>query len=293
MSESCDFDCAGCETDCPSRKAPQENDRGEGGGQAGCGEPPVLAPHELSKVKHIIAVMSGKGGVGKSLVTALAAVELSRAGYAVGILDADVTGPSIPRMFGVEGDIQGSEAGAYPLKSDGGIDIMSMNLLLSDQTDPVVWRGPVISSVVRQFWQEIIWEDVDYLFVDMPPGTGDVPLTVFQSLPVDGIIVVTSPQDLVNMIVEKAVKMANMMDIPILGVVENMSYFRCPDCGKEHHIFGESHLAHVAAQYDIPVLGRLPVDHRLAEASDGGEIETVEGHFLDEMTAVLKELDRD
>lgn len=293
MSESCDFDCAGCETDCLSRNTPQENDCGEDGSQAGCGEPPVLAPHELSKVKHIIAVMSGKGGVGKSMVTALAAVELSREGYAVGILDADVTGPSIPRMFGVKGDIQGSETGVYPLKSDGGIDIMSMNLLLSDQTDPVVWRGPVISGVVRQFWQEIIWEDVDYLFVDMPPGTGDVPLTVFQSLPVDGIIVVTSPQDLVNMIVEKAVKMANMMDIPILGVVENMSYFRCPDCGKEHHIFGESHLAHVAAQYDIPVLGRLPVDHRLAEASDGGEIETVEGHFLDEMNAVLRELDRD
>lgn len=292
MSESCDFDCASCEADCPSRNGAQENDCGEGG-QAGCGEPPVLAPHELSKVKHIIAVVSGKGGVGKSMVTALAAVEMSRAGYAVGILDADVTGPSIPRMFGVTGEVQGSEVGAYPLKSDGGIDIMSMNLLLPEQTDPVVWRGPIISGVVRQFWQEIIWEDEDYLFVDMPPGTGDVPLTVFQSLPVDGIIVVTSPQDLVNMIVEKAVKMANMMDIPILGVVENMSYFRCPDCGKEHHIFGESHLAHVAAQYDIPVLGRLPIDHRLAEASDRGEIETVEGHFLDEMAAVLKELDRD
>lgn len=293
MSESCEFDCADCENDCLSRQMLQENDCGEGGGQTGYGEPPVVAPHELSKVKHIIAVMSGKGGVGKSMVTALAAVEMSRAGYAVGILDADVTGPSIPRMFGVKGDIRGSEVGAYPLKSDGGIDIMSMNLLLSDQTDPVVWRGPIISGVVRQFWQEIIWEDVDYLFVDMPPGTGDVPLTVFQSLPVDGIIVVTSPQDLVNMIVEKAVKMAHMMEIPILGVVENMSYFRCPDCGKEHHIFGESHLAHVAAQYDIPVLGRLPVDHRLAEASDGGTIETVASHFLDEMATVLKELHRD
>ena len=251
-----------------------------------------VKPHELSSVKHVVAVVSGKGGVGKSLVTALSAVTMSHAGYSVGILDADVTGPSIPKLFGVSGTIRGSESGAYPLVSDGGIQLMSMNLLLQNSTDPVLWRGPIIASIVKQFWQDIIWNEVDYLFVDMPPGTGDVPLTVFQSLPVDGILVVTSPQDLALMIVEKAVNMAKMMDIPILGLLENMASFRCPDCGKEHRIFGESHLPSVAAKYDLPVLGHIPIDPKLAAACDAGAIETYEGHWLDNAAESLKALDK-
>ena len=278
MSENCDASsCSSC-------------------GVAGCGdrkEPQSLqaAPHELSKVKHVIAVMSGKGGVGKSLVTALSAVMMNKAGYHVGILDADITGPSIPKAFGVSGEIRGTESGAYPLPSMSGIDIISINLMLKNETDPVIWRGPIIAGVVKQFWQEIIWNNIDYLFVDMPPGTGDVPLTVFQSLPVDGIIVVTSPQDLVSMIVGKAVNMAKMMNIPILGVVENMSFYRCDSCGKEHHIFGESKLAHVAAEYDLDVIGRLPIDPQLAAACDAGKIESVEGQWLETLPEILQKLD--
>lgn len=273
--EGCNFDCGSCGENCSDRKQPQSF---------------MEKPHELSDVKHVIAVMSGKGGVGKSLVTALSAVLMSRAGFHVGILDADVTGPSIPKMFGVSGSIRGDESGAYPLPSDGGIDIMSMNLMLPHDTDPVIWRGPIISGVVKQFWSDIIWHDIDYLFVDMPPGTGDVPLTVFQSLPVDGILVVTSPQDLVAMIVKKAVNMAGMMNVPVLGIIENMSYFVCPDCGKEHHVFGESHLPSIAAQYNIPVLGHIPIDPGIAKASDEGKIEVIEGHFLDSMVEALKGL---
>ena len=273
--EGCNFDCGSCGENCSDRKNPQSF---------------MEKPHELSDVKRVIAVMSGKGGVGKSLVTALSAVLMSRAGFHVGILDADVTGPSIPKMFGVKGSIRGDESGAYPLPSDGGIDIMSMNLMLPHDTDPVIWRGPIISGVVKQFWSDIIWHDIDYLFVDMPPGTGDVPLTVFQSLPVDGILVVTSPQDLVAMIVKKAVNMAGMMNVPVLGIIENMSYFVCPDCGKEHHVFGESHLPSIAAQCNIPVLGHIPIDPGIAKASDEGKIEVIEGHFLDSMVEALKGL---
>ena len=278
MSETnCDQNCDACGVDCDQRQEPQNLQ---------------VKPHELSSVKHVVAVVSGKGGVGKSLVTALSAVTMSQAGYSVGILDADVTGPSIPKLFGVSGTIRGSESGAYPLVSDGGIQLMSMNLLLQNSTDPVLWRGPIIAGIVKQFWQDIIWNEVDYLFVDMPPGTGDVPLTVFQSLPVDGILVVTSPQDLALMIVEKAVNMAKMMDIPILGLLENMASFRCPDCGKEHRIFGESHLPSVAAKYDLPVLGHIPIDPKLAAACDAGAIETYEGHWLDNAAESLKALDK-
>ena len=244
----------------------------------------------LSAVRHVISVIGGKGGVGKSLVTALTASMMSRAGYHVGILDADVTGPSIPKMFGVSGQIRGTASGAYPLPSDGGIDIVSINLMLNREEDPVVWRGPIISGVVKQFWSEIIWQDVDYLFVDMPPGTGDVPLTVFQSLPVDGILVVTSPQELVSMIVKKAVNMANLMKVPLLGLIENMAFFRCPDCGKEHHLFGESHLLTIAAQYDLPVLGHIPIDPSITAACDTGEVETLDTHWLDSVKAILEGL---
>ena len=274
---NCEQDCKTCGSDCEQRKEAQ-NFRAK--------------PHELSSVKHVVAVMSGKGGVGKSLITALFATTMCQAGYSVGILDADITGPSIPKLFGVSGAIHGSETGAYPLVSDGGIQIMSMNLLLQNDTDPVLWRGPIIANVVKQFWQEIIWDNVDYLFVDMPPGTGDVPLTVFQSLPIDEILVVTSPQDLALMIVEKAVNMAKMMEIPILGLIENMAAFRCPDCGKEHHIFGESRLPSVAAKYDLPVLGHIPIDPRLAAACDAGKIETLESHWLNRAVEALKRLDK-
>lgn len=273
--ENCSKACGSCGTVCEERQSPSNFQE---------------KPHALSNVRHVIAVMSGKGGVGKSLVTALAASMMSRAGYHVGILDADVTGPSIPKMFGVSGQIRGTASGAYPLPSDGGIDIMSVNLMLKNEEDPVVWRGPVISGVVKQFWSEIIWQDVDYLFVDMPPGTGDVPLTVFQSLPVDGILVVTSPQELVSMIVKKAVNMASLMKVPLLGLIENMAFFRCPDCGKEHRLFGESHLSAIAAQYDLPVLGYIPIDPAIAAACDRGQVETLENHWLDGMMAVLKEL---
>lgn len=277
MSETnCDHDCGSCGESCAERPSRESL---------------LAAPNPLSSVRHVIAVMSGKGGVGKSLVTSLAAVLMSRCGFHVGILDADVTGPSIPKAFGVTGEVRGTESGAYPLPSDGGIDIMSINLLLPHDTDPVVWRGPVISNTVKQFWQEIIWQDIDYLFIDMPPGTGDVPLTVFQSLPVDGILVVTSPQELVSMIVAKAVNMAQMMEVPILGLIENMAYFRCPDCGKEHKVFGESHLPATAAQYGLPVLGRIPIDPQLAALCDNGAVEQFEGHWLDEMATVLKKMD--
>lgn len=274
MGDNCNHDCASCAENCKDRDKKSF----------------LVEPNELSSIRHVIAVMSGKGGVGKSLVTSLAAVMMNRLGYKVGILDADITGPSIPKAFGIEGEIRGNESGAYPLPSDSGIDIMSINLLLKNETDPVVWRGPVIAGTVKQFWQEIIWQDIDYLFVDMPPGTGDVPLTVFQSLPVDGIIVVTSPQELVSMIVEKAVKMAKLMEVPILGLVENMAYFRCPDCGKEHELFGRSHIQEIAGRFMLPVLGRLPIDPALAAAADEGKIELVEENYLEVLPEVLKKL---
>ena len=241
----------------------------------------------MSSVKRVIAVVSGKGGVGKSTVTASLAVAMARKGRKVAILDADITGPSIPTAFGVHEKATGSDAGIDPAVTAGGIKLMSLNLLTASETDPVVWRGPVIAGVVTQFWQEVVWGDVDYMFVDMPPGTGDVPLTVFQSLPVDGIIVVTSPQELVSMIVTKAVNMAKMMDIPVLGLVENYSYFQCPDCGKKHMIFGDSHLEKVAMELEIPVLARLPIDPGLAAAFDAGKIEQVERNYLEDVAARL------
>ncbi len=243
----------------------------------GCGEPQSLlvAANQYSSIGKVIGIVSGKGGVGKSLVTSMLAVAMTRKGYHSAILDADITGPSIPRAFGVTGQLEACEEGILPKTSETGIDMVSINFLLSHPDDPVIYRGPIIAETVKQFWSDVVWQDVDYMFVDMPPGTGDVPLTVFQSLPVDGILVVTSPQDLVSMIVGKAVKMAQMMEIPLLGVVENYSYLECPDCGKKISVFGESKLDEVAARYELPVLARLPIDPKLAEAVDAGNIEGI------------------
>lgn len=260
MSESCSGNCSACGSDCGERKA----------------ESLLAKLNPKSSVKKVIAVVSGKGGVGKSTVTAQLAVAMTRRGYRVGILDADITGPSIPRAFGVV-QCQGSDAsGLYPALTKTGIQVMSINLLLDHDTDPVLWRGPIIAGAVSQFWTDVIWQNVDYLFVDMPPGTGDVPLTVFQSLPVDGAVVVTSPQALVNMIVSKAVNMANMMHVPVLGLVENYSYLVCPDCGKKLPVFGQSNIEAVAANLGLPVLAKLPIDPAVAEAVDSGQAETLD-----------------
>ena len=248
-----------------------------------------VKPNELTRVKKVIGVVSGKGGVGKSLVTSLLAVTMNKRGHQCGILDADITGPSIPKAFGIRDKVMASSQGMIPVCSQDGIPVMSINLLLEHDTDPVVWRGPVIANTVKQFWSDVIWGDLDYLFIDMPPGTGDVPLTVFQSLPVDGIIVVTSPQELVSMIVEKAVKMAELMKIPVLGLVENMSYFKCPDNGKEYRIFGESHIDEVAASHGLKVLARIPVDPTLADACDKGLIESFEGSCMEDAAKALEE----
>lgn len=247
--------------------------------------------HAGSKVKRVIGVVSGKGGVGKSLVTSLLAVAMRRLGYSTAILDSDLTGPSIPKVFGIKEKATGNKEGINPVPSKTGIGIMSINLLLPGDTDPVIWRGPILAGTVKQFWSEVIWGDVDYMFIDMPPGTGDVPLTIFQSLPVDGIIIVTSPQELVSMIVAKAVKMAEMMSIPILGIVENMAYFRCPNCEQEHSIFGESHIETVARERGLPILARLPLDPQLAEACDRGEIEDFYAVGLTEAVKRLKEME--
>jgi len=257
---SCNGNCASCGSDCADRKA----------------ESLLANLNPRSNVKKVIAVVSGKGGVGKSTVTSMLAVAMARKGKRVGVLDADITGPSAPTAFGVTECQGANEDGLYPALTRSGIQVMSINLLLDNPADPVVWRGPVIAGAVKQFWTDVIWEDVDYLFVDMPPGTGDVPLTVFQSLPVDGIVIVTSPQDLVSMIVSKAVRMANMMHIPVLGFIENYSYLQCPDCGKKINVFGESHLDAVAADFGLPVLARLPIDPKVAEAYDNGLMETVD-----------------
>lgn len=248
------------------------------------------AMNAYSDIKHVIGVVSGKGGVGKSFVTSSLAVQMAKAGYKVGILDADITGPSIPKMFGAHGQIVGDEKGMYPFETEGEIKIISINLLMDDEEAPVVWRGPVIAGAVKQFWNETVWGDIDYLFVDMPPGTGDVPLTVFQSLPVDGIVVVTSPQELVQMIVRKAFNMANMMDIPVLGVVENFSYLKCPDCGKEIELFGESHIDEVAAETGTKVLGKLPLNPEYAKMADAGKFFELENPYLDKAVEVLKQL---
>lgn len=256
---SCSGNCSSCGSDCSDRKA----------------ESLLAQLNPKSTVKKVIAVVSGKGGVGKSTVTAMLAVAMAREGKRVGILDADITGPSAPTAFGVTECQGANDDGLYPALTRTGIQVMSINLLLDHPGDPVVWRGPVIAGAVKQFWTDVIWEDVDYLFVDMPPGTGDVPLTVFQSLPVNGIVIVTSPQDLVSMIVNKAVKMANMMHIPVLGFVENYSYLQCPDCGKKINVFGKSHLDEIAAENGLPILARLPIDPTVAEAYDHGQMETI------------------
>lgn len=261
---SCNGNCSSCGSDCADRQA----------------ESLLAELNPQATVKKVIAVVSGKGGVGKSTVTSMLAVAMARQGKRVGVLDADITGPSAPTAFGVTECQGASEDGLYPALSRTGIQVMSINLLLDNPADPVVWRGPVIAGAVKQFWTDVVWEDVDYLFVDMPPGTGDVPLTVFQSLPVDGVIIVTSPQDLVSMIVAKAVKMANMMHIPVLGFVENYSYLQCPDCGKKINVFGKSHLDEIAAQFGLPVLARLPIDPAVAEAYDNGQMETVNTEAL-------------
>lgn len=246
------------------------------------------AMNAYSNIKHVIGVVSGKGGVGKSFVTSSLAVQMAKAGYKVGILDADITGPSIPKMFGARGQLVGDEKGMYPYETKEGIKIVSINLLMEDEEAPVVWRGPVIAGAVKQFWNEAVWGDVDYLFVDMPPGTGDVPLTVFQSLPVDGIVIVTSPQELVQMIVKKAFHMANMMHIPVLGLVENFSYLKCPDCGKKIALFGESNIDEVAAKEGTRVLGKLPLDPAYAKAADAGAFYEMENPYLDAAVDALK-----
>ena len=243
-----------------------------------------------SNIKHVIGVVSGKGGVGKSLVTGSLAGIMARAGYKVGVLDADITGPSIPKMFGVHGPAMGNEDGTYPEVAEDGTKIMSINLLLDDEEAPVVWRGPVIAGVVKQFWTDVQWGDIDYLFVDMPPGTGDVPLTCFQSLPVEGIVIVTSPQELVQMIVRKAYNMAQMMNIPVLGLVENYSYVACPDCGKKIQIFGESHVDKVAAELNIPVIGKMPMDPSFAVAADAGRIFDLHNEYLQSAQEILEKL---
>lgn len=262
MSTECNHDCGSCSANCSERQNTQSL---------------LEALNPQSSVKKVIAVVSGKGGVGKSLVTALMACEMNRRGAHVGVLDADITGPSAPRAFGIAQKAATDGNVILPVKSAGGIDVMSVNLLLENDADPVVWRGPVIASAVKQFWSDVLWEDIDYMFIDMPPGTGDVPLTVFQSIPVNGIIVVTSPQDLVSMIVEKAMRMAEMMNIPVLGLVENMSYVECPDCGKKFSIFGESKLGEIAEQHKTRVLGQLPIKPEIAAAVDAGAIESIPG----------------
>lgn len=277
MSEECSHDCSSCSANCASRGQAQP-------------ESFIEKPHAGSDIKKVIAVVSGKGGVGKSLVTSLLAVNMRRRAYQTAILDADITGPSIPKAFGLKEKATGSESGIYPVMTKTGIKTMSLNLLLENETDPVVWRGPIIAGTVKQFWTDVVWEDVDYMFVDMPPGTGDVPLTVFQSLPISGIIIVTSPQELVSMIVEKAVNMASLMQIPVLGIVENMSYYVCPDCGKEHHIYGESHIEEIAAKHGIPITAKLPIDPKLAAACDKGAIELFENQSLDSLADSLEKL---
>ena len=238
----------------------------------------------------ITMVASGKGGVGKSLITSLLAIEMNKMGYNSAILDADITGPSIPKAFGITQEIQGTELGAFPAKSEKGVEVMSLNLLLPNETDPVIWRGPVIAGAVKQFWTDIIWSDVDYMFVDMPPGTGDVPLTVFQSIPLDGIVIATSPQKLVGMIVEKAVNMAGMMNIPVLGIVENMSYFVCDKCSQKHYIFGESNISEIASKHSIPLTQKIPIDSNLANACDNGKIEYYENSYMTDFAKALKNL---
>ena len=274
MSENCNQNCSSCEENCDERTENQKDF--------------TVPANEFSQIKRVIAVVSGKGGVGKSLVSSMLAVTMQRRGHRIAILDADITGPSVPKAFGIHEKAVGDEYGMLPIKSKSGIDIMSINLLLENVTDPVLWRGPIIANTVKQFWTDVMWGDIDYMFIDMPPGTGDVPLTVFQSIKVDGIIMVTSPQELVSMIVSKAVRMAEMMNIPIIGLIENMSYFKCPDCEKEHEIFGVSHIAEIAKEHQIPVLAKLPVEPGFASLCDKGLIELVKSDWLDSVAEILE-----
>ena len=274
MSE-CTHDCGSCSADCASRKK----------------ESMIEEQNQLSNVKKVIGIVSGKGGVGKSSVTSMLAILMRRKGYNTAIMDADITGPSIPKIFGIDKKAEGNELGITPVESKTGIGLMSMNLLLPDEKSPVIWRGPVIGGAVKQFWTDVTWGDVDYMFVDMPPGTGDVPLTVFQSLPVDGIVIVTSPQDLVSMIVAKAVKMANMMHVPVLGFVENYSYLECPDCGKRINVFGESRIDEVAEAFGVPVLAKLPIDPAVAQSYDSGLMETVKTDKVDNVITAIENME--
>lgn len=278
MSE-CTHDCNSCTADCSSR-------------EGGTAQISKAALNAHSRVKKVIGIVSGKGGVGKSSITALLSVMFNRKGYHTAIIDADITGPSIPKVFGISGQrVAGNEENfMLPVSTETGIDVISADFFLNSPTDPIVWRGSLISNMVGQFWTNVIWNDVDYMFVDMPPGTGDVPLTVFQSLPLDGIILVTTPQDLVTMIVEKAVKMANKMEIPILGIVENMSFFECPDCGKKYYPFGESHIEQTAAAYNMPILGRLPIDTENARLCDSGKIELSDNIFISDIADTIENI---
>lgn len=274
MSE-CTHDCSTCGQSCGERTESQSL---------------LQKPHELSHIKKVIGVCSGKGGVGKSMVTALLAVLLQRMGIKVGILDADITGPSIPRAFGIKEKAAGTDTGIFPVRTKTGIDVMSLNLLLENDSDPVVWRGPVIAGAVGQFWTDVIWGEKEVLFIDMPPGTGDVMLTVFQSIPVDGVVLVSTPQELVGMIVEKALKMTEMMNVPVLGLVENMSYVECPDCHQKVELFGASHREEIAAKYHIPLTAALPIDPKLAGGIDKGMIELFNGMWLDDLAAAIADL---
>ena len=272
----CNHDCSNCGADCGERTAPVDM---------------IEKLHRASSVKKVIGVVSGKGGVGKSTVTSLLATGMNKAGYRTAIMDADITGPSIPKAFGLKEPIYGTAEGLFvPAKTKNGIEVVSINLLLENETEPVLWRGPILGGVIKQFWGETWWQNIDYMFVDMPPGTGDVPLTVFQSLPLDGIVIVASPQELVGMIVEKAVNMAKMMNVPILGLVENYSYLVCPDCGKKINVFGESHIMDIAAKYSVPVLGQLPIDSRVAEACDNGTVEDLEQNYLADAVAMIERI---
>ena len=269
MTQNCSHNCESCSENCSERTK----------------ESLLEKPNEMSHIKKVIGVVSGKGGVGKSLVTSLLAVQAQRKGYKTAILDADITGPSIPKAFGLHGHAEASEWGLFPVKTANGIEVMSLNLLMKNETDPVVWRGPLISGAVKQFWTDVVWGDVDYMFIDMPPGTGDVALTVFQSIPVDGVVIVASPQELVGMIVEKAVNMAKLMDVPVLALVENMSYITCPDCGREIRVFGESHIDEIAEKHGVDTVAKLPIDPALAAACDAGTIENFTGAWLDSVLA--------
>lgn len=274
MSE-CTHDCSTCGQNCGQRTEPESL---------------LQKPHEQSHIKKVIGVCSGKGGVGKSMVTSLLAVTMQRMGLKVGILDADITGPSIPREFGLKQKAEGNDTGIFPVRTTTGIDVMSLNLLLPNDSDPVAWRGPIIAGAVTQFWTDVIWGDKDVLFIDMPPGTGDVMLTVCQSIPVDAAVLVSTPQELVGMIVEKSIKMVDMLNIPVIGLVENMSYIQCPDCGKKIEVFGESHVNEIARQYGIPHTAALPIDRKLAASADKGMIELTNGDWLDEIANAIDQL---